>query len=158
MYRYVTFFNEIDKLGHIMRPRRFETASYITNATKGRDTTLKVTITKLLLRSYNVLTRFASKRSGILFALNEKLQEVQPFNFNLSQQTIDAMRSYKLKLKFSPVLALPYEGNQIKLYTDACNLRVGCALFQDHPYKTTEPLRYWFRSLTSAARVYDTTP
>lgn len=135
----------------------FETASYITNATRERDTTPNVIITELLLRSYKVLIRFASKLSEIAFALNEKLQEVQRFNFDLSKETIDAMGSCKLKLKFSPVLALPYEEKQIKFYTDYCDLRVGCALLQDHPYKTTKPLKNWLCSLTGAARVFDTT-
>lgn len=67
------------------------------------------------------------------------------------------MKSLYQNLIFPPVLALPHVEEQMTLDMDAFDVQGGCVLLQDQPDKTTKPTELWFRSLTSAGDVYNTT-
>lgn len=68
------------------------------------------------------------------------------------------MKSLQEKLLSPPVLKLQYAEGQMTLGTDVCDVQIEIVLSQEQLDKIAKPMRNWLRSLTSAKRVYDTTP
>lgn len=67
------------------------------------------------------------------------------------------MNSLQEKLISALVLALPYAEGRLTQYTDGCDIQIEHKPLQEQGDEAKKPIMYWFGSVTSSERVYDTT-
>ena len=152
------FTDNIDYLGHVIRPGTLEIAPKATEAIKNLKPPKNVTELRSFLGLCNVFRRFVPNFSRIAAPLNKKLKKGEPQHFDhLTDEELSAMKDLQDKLITPPVLALPRPNGRITIDTDACAYQVGCVLLQEQEDQTVKPIGYWSRSLTDAERRYDTT-
>lgn len=122
------FFSEtIDYLVHVIRPRRLEIASHLTDAIRELKEPKKLTELCSFLGFCNVCRRFVLNFARLAAPSNDKLRKDQPKTFgSLNEKERESMNSLKYALISPPVLALPNVAEHMTLDTDACNVQVGC--------------------------------
>lgn len=88
------FFTEtIDFLGHVICPRCSEIASHMTDAVKRLKAPWNVTKLKSFLGLCIVLRRLVPNLATLSSPLNEKVRKDQPFNFEVNEKELEAMKS-----------------------------------------------------------------
>ena len=148
------FIDEVEYLGHIIRPGRLEVDTV--NTASLRDA--KPPTTRTELRSFlglcNVYRRFIRDFTHLAHPLNRLLKKGSPDKFELDDEQMKSFREFVKIVCSPPVLALPQRGLQYSVDTDACDYGIGCTLFQTYPDGERKPLGFWSRTLNDAERNY----
>lgn len=92
------FTETIDFLGIVTRLRRLETASHTTDAMKGIMAPRNVNELKSFLSFCNVFDRFFLNFASIASPCDDKFRNDQPFNYDLNERELEAMKSRQAKL------------------------------------------------------------
>jgi len=152
------FSDEVEYLGHIVRPGQLHVHSKNVDALKHA----KFPTTKTQLNSFlgmcNVYRRFVkdfAKRAKPLNALTRA-----DIPLDLSPPTDVATAAFedlRNALLCPPVLALPTANRKLVGDVDACADQVGCTLLQEEPGELLHPVGYWSRGLNAAEQNYSTT-
>ena len=108
----------------------------------------------------NVYQRFVPNLPRISNPLNAKLWKGEAQKWGeLNEDETKAFETLKEKLLNPPILTLPRIGRRYTIYTDACNVQIGCVLLidQEDENSTIMPIGYWSWSLSQAEQGYHTT-
>lgn len=144
------FTNTIDSARHIVRMRRLEISSQTTIAIRERKEPRSVTELRSFQGLYSFFKNFVSNIARMEAPLNQKPQKDQRKKFRpLKNEGWNAVTALQEKLISPPILALPYAGGLCTLYTDLCNIELGCMLLQQYPEMA--------RSFIEAGHTYDAT-
>jgi len=152
------FSDEVEYLGHIVRPGQLHVHNKNVDALKHS----KIPTTKTPLKSFlgmcNVYRRFVkdfAKRAKPLNALTRA--EIPPDLPPPTDVAIAAFEDLRNALLCPPVLALPKANRKLVVDFDACADQVGFTLLQEEPGELLHPVGYWSRGLTAAEQNYSTT-
>ena len=149
------FAQQVDYLGHVIRPGLLQVAERNTEAVKR----FKHPTTQTELRSFlglcNVYRRFVPNFAHTAAPLNSLLKKGCPYDLPaLNEFQIKPFDLLKQALTEPPVLRLPRVGLPFSVDTDACNHQIGCALMQTHDDDARYPIGFWSRSLSPAEKNY----
>lgn len=152
------FTDNVDYLGHVIRPGKLQVADKTTEAIEGLKPPTTVTGIRSFLGLCNVFRRFVPNFARISSPLNAKLRKGEPSSFgDLDEKETEAFNILRDKLISPPVLALPNATGRYTVDTDACDRQVRCVLMQDQREDKPNSVGYCSRKLTKAERDYDTT-
>jgi len=152
------FSDEVEYLGHIVRPGQLHVHNKNVDALKHATFPTTKTQLKSFLGMCNVYRRFVkdfAKRSKPLNALTRA--EVPPDLPKPLDAAIAAFEDLRQALLEPPILALPKANGKMIVDVDACANQLGCTLLQEQPEGNTLPVGYWSRGLSSAEQNYSTT-
>jgi len=152
------FSDEVEYLGHIVRPGQLHVHNKNVDALKHAKFPTKNTQLKSFLAMCNVYRRFVkdfAKRAKPLNALTraEIPQDLPPPR----DVAIAAFEDFCNALLCPPILALPKANRKLVVDVEACADQVGCTLFQEEPEELLHSVGYWSRRLTAAEKNYFTT-
>jgi len=152
------FFDEVEDLGHIVRPGQLHVHNKSVDALKHA----KFPTTKTQLESFlgmcNVYRRFVmdfAKQMKPLSALTTA--EIPPDLPPPTDVAIAAFEDLQNALLCPPVRALPKANWKLVVDVDACADQVGCTILQEEPDELLHPVGYRSRGLTAAEQNYSTT-
>jgi len=152
------FSDEVENLGHIVRPGQVHVHNKNVDALKhAKFPTIKTQL-KSFLGMCNVYRRFVkdfAKREKALNALTRA--DIPPDLPPPTDVAIAAFEDLRNALLCPPVLAVPKANRKLVVDVDACAVQVGCTLLQEEPGELRHPVRYWSRRLTAAEQNYSTT-
>ena len=152
------FKDEVDYLGHVVKPGKLAVAQKTTEAVKNFKPLETVTHVKSFLGLCNVYRRFVPNFARVAAPLNKLTRKgVSPKLPPLTEEQLQSIQKLKDALISAPILALPRPGLPYSMDTDACDYQVGVVLLQLYPDGTRHPIGYWSRSLNDAERNYSTT-
>jgi len=152
------FSDEVEFLGHIVRPGQLHVHNKNVDALKHAKFPTTKTQLKSFLGMCNVHRRFVkdfAKRAKPLNALTRA--EIPPDLPPPTDVTIAAFEDLRNALLCPLVLALPKANRKLVVDVDACADQVGCTLLQEEPGELLHPVGYWSRELTAAEKIYFTT-
>jgi len=152
------FSDEVEYLGHIVRPGKLHVHNKNVDALKHAKFPTTKTQLKSFLGMCNLDRRFVkdfSKRAKPLNALNRA-----EIPLDLPPPTDVAIAAFEdicNALLCPPVSALLKANRKLVVVVDACADQVGCTLLQEEPGDLLHPVGYWSRGLTAAEQNYSTT-
>jgi len=152
------FSDEVEYLGHIVRPGQLHVHNKNVDALKHAKFPTTKTQLKSFLGMCNVHRRFVkdfAKRAKPLNALTRA--EIPPDLPPPTDVAITAFEDLRNALLCPLVLALPKANRKLVVDVDACADQVGCTLLQEEPGELLHPVGYWSRELTAAEKNYSTT-
>jgi len=152
------FSDEVEYLGHIVRPGHLDVHNKNVDALKHAKFPTTKTQLKSFLGMCNVYRRFVkdfAKRAKPLNALTRA--EIPPDLPPPTDVAIAAFEDIRNALLCTPVLALPKANRNLVVDVDACADQVVCTLLQEEPDELLHPVGYWSRGLTAAEQKYLTT-
>jgi len=152
------FSDEVEYLGHIVRPSQLHVHNKNVDALKHASFPTTKTQLKSFLGMCNVYRRFVkdfAKRAKPLNAMTRA--EVPPDLPNPTDAALAAFDDLRQALLAPPVLALPKAKGQMIVDVDDCADQLGCTLLQEQPDGTRLPVGYWSRGLSPAEKKYSTT-
>ena len=152
------FSDEVEYLGHIVRPGQLHVHNENVDALKRASSPTTKTQLKSVLGMCNVYRRFVkdfAKRAKPLNAMTRA--EVPPDLPKPTDAALAAFDDLHQALLAPSILALPKDGGQIIVDVDACADQLGCTLLQEQPDGTRIPVGYWSRGLSPADEHYSTT-
>jgi len=145
------FSDEVEYLGHIVRPGQLHVHNKNVDALKHSKFPTTMTQLKSFLGMCNVYRRFVkdcAKRAKPLNALTRA--EIPP---DLPPPTVVAIAAFedlRNALLCPPVIAFPKANRKLVVDVDACADQVGCTLLQEEPGELLHPVWCWSRGLTAA--------
>ena len=152
------FKQQVDYLGHVIRPGKLSVAQKTTEAVAGFHPPKTQTHVRSFLGLCNVYRRFVPNFARVAAPLNALLKKGKPVNLDpLTEEVEKSIARLKEALTSAPILALPRSGFPYSMDTDACEYQIGVALLQHYPDGTRHPLGYWSRSLNDAEKNYSVT-
>ena len=152
------FSDEVEYLGHIVRPGQLHIHNKNVDALKHASFPTTKTHLKTFLVTCNVYRHFVkdfAKRAKPLNAMTRA--DILPDltkAFDLAHAAFDDIRQALLA---PPVLASPKSKGQMIVDIDACVDQFGCTLLQEQHDGTRLPVGYWSHGLSPAERNYATT-
>jgi len=152
------FSDEVEYLGHIVRPGQLHVHNKNEDALKHAKFPTTKTQLKSFLGMYNVYRRFVkdfAKRAKPPNVLTRA--EIPPDLRHPTDVAIAAFKDLHNALLCPPVLALPKANRKLVVDADACADQVGCTLLQEEPGELLHPVGYWSRGLTAAEQNYSKT-
>jgi len=152
------FSDEVEYLGHIVRPGQLHVHNKNVDALKHAKFPTTKTQLKRFLGMCNVYRRFVkdfSKRAKPLNALSRA--EIPPDLPLPTDMAVAAFEDLRSALLCPPVPALPKANRKVVIDVDTCADQVGCTLLQEEPGELLHPVGYWSRGLTAAEKNYSTT-
>jgi len=152
------FFDEVEYLGHIVRPGQLHIHKKNVDALKHATFPTTKTQLKIFLGMCNVYRRLVkdfAKRSKPLNAMTRA--EVPPDSTKPTDAALAAFADVRQALLAPPILVLPKAKGQMIVDVDACADQLGCTLLQEQPDGTRLPFGYWSRGLNLAEKNYSTT-
>ena len=152
------FKQQVDYLGHVIRPGKLSVALKTTEAVAGFHPPKTQTHVKSFLGLCNVYRRFVPNFARVAAPLNALLKKGKPYTLDpLTEEVGKSIARLKEALTSAPILALPRAGLPYSMDTDACDYQVGVSLLQHYPDGTRHPIGYWSRSLCDAEKNYSVT-
>ena len=145
------FSDEVEYLGHIVRPGQLHVHNETVDALKHATFPTTKTQLKSFLGMCNVYRRLFTdfaKRSKPLNALTRT--EVPSELPKPSDAALAAFEDLRKALLKPPILALPKANGKMIADVDACANQLGCLLLQKQPESNCLPVGYWSQGLTSA--------
>ena len=152
------FSDEVEYLGHIVRPGQLHVHNKNLDALKHAKFPTTKTQLKSFLGMCNVYRLFVkdiAKRPKPLDALTKA--EIPPDLPPPTDATIAAFEDLRNALLCPLVLALPKANRKLVVDVDACADQVGCILLQEELGEQLHPVGYWSRGLPAAEQNYSTT-
>jgi len=146
------FSDEVEYLGHIVRPGQLHVHNKNVDALKHAKFPTTKTQLKSFLGMCNVYRWFV-KDFDIFAAkpLNALTRaEIPPDLPPPTDAAIAAFEDLRNALLCPPVLSLPKANRKLVVDVDACADQVGCTLLQEEPGELLHPVGYWSRGLTAA--------
>jgi Reverse transcriptase (RNA-dependent DNA polymerase)/RNase H-like domain found in reverse transcriptase len=139
----------VNNLGHVIEPVKLSVQA--TEIDASLNTKLPCTKTKLraFLVICNVYCRFVPNFATIAAPLTHHLRKYSPDYFNLeeSPDTVAAFEQLKSMLTSPPTLALPKQGSEYVLDTDATESQLLSCLQQRDEHVVLHPIGYWSQQL-----------
>jgi RNase H-like domain found in reverse transcriptase/Reverse transcriptase (RNA-dependent DNA polymerase) len=153
------FRRHVNYPGHVIEPGKLSI-----QATKF-DTILKAKVPRAntelraFLSIFNVYRRFEPEFATIAAPLTRYLSRDSPnsFDFEESPDSVAAFEQLRSKLTSPPTLALPKQGLQYVLSTDATEIKLSACLQQRDEHSVLHPIGYWSRQLSPTERRYHNT-
>jgi len=137
------FSDEVEYLGHIVRPGQLHVHNKIVDSLKHAKFPTTKTQLKSFLGMCNVYRRFVkdfAKRAKPLNALTRA--EIPPDLPPPTDVAIAAFEDLRNALLCPPVLASPKANQKLVVDVDACDDQVGCTLLQQEPGELLHPVGY----------------
>lgn len=141
-------------LVHVIVVGRLETASRKTEAIKVLNVSRNVIDLKSFLSFYNVIRKLVPIFARIALLPNVRFQKEEPFNFELNEEELKAMKSLLEKVISPPLLASPSDALPVTLETDACDVEVRCVFLLEPPETSMTGSWDWSPSVICAKRIY----
>lgn len=149
------FQEEVEYLGHVVRPGRISVNEKNTKALRGLHYPRTQTQLKSFLGMCGVYRRFVpgfAKVARPLTALTStKLPKELP---PPTEETMGAFKSLRDRLLSPPILAIPREGGHYIVDVDASYEQLGCSLLQQQPDGEYLPVGFYSRGLAPAEKNY----
>jgi len=145
------FSDEVEYIGHIVRPGRLHVHNKNVDALKHAKFPTTKTQLKRFLVICNVYRRFVkdfAKRAKPLIALTRA--EIPPDLPPPMDVAIAAFEDLRNALLCPPIHDLPKANRKLVVDVDACADQVGCTLLQEELGELLHPVAYWSRGLTDA--------
>jgi len=152
------FSDEVEYLGHIVRPGQLHVHNKNVDASKHASIPITKTQLKSFLGMCNVYRRFVkdfAKRAKPLNAMTRV--EIPPDLPKPTDASLAASDDLRQALLAQPILALPKAKRQMIVDVDACDDQLGCTFLQEQPDGTRLPVGYWIRGLSPAEKIYSKT-
>jgi len=137
------FSDEVENLGHIVRPGKLHVHNKNVDALKHAKFPTMTTQLKSFLSMCNVYRRFVkdfAKRAKPLKALTRA--EIPPDLPSPTDVAIAAFEDLRNVLSCPPVLALSKANRKLFVDVDVCADQVGCTLLQEEPGELLHPVGY----------------
>ena len=152
------FSNEVEYLGHIVRPGQIHVHDKNVDALKHASFPTTKTQLKSFLGMCNVYRRFVEDFAERAKPLNATTRaDVPPDLPKPTDAAFAAFDDLRQALLAPPILALPKAKGQMIIDVDACADQLGCTLLQEQPESTRLPVGYWRCGLSPAEKNYTTT-
>lgn len=101
---------------------------------------------------------FVPNFARIAAPLSCKLQKKRREELELlNKEDLTATKALQENLSSLRILKFHYAVEHFTLDTAACNVQVGCIIYQDHPNTEFRSIDYWLRALIKGKKAYDTT-
>ena len=150
------FTNTVKYLGHIIRPGTLSIDEIVTKSIREIALPTNQTELRSFLGLCNVYRRFVRNFTQIAAPLNELLKKGKPVQLEpFNKLEVEAFEGLKSAISNPPILALPKPGLPYSVDTDASDVQIGAALFQEHD-NVRKPIGFWSRTLHAAERNYST--
>jgi len=154
----IWFSDEVEYLGHIVRPGQLHVHKKNVDALKHAKFPTTTTQLKRFLGMCNVYRRFVkdfAKRAKPLNALTRA--KIPPDLPPPTDAAMAAFEDLRNSLLCPPVLVFPKAHRKLVVDVDACADQVGCTLLQEESGELLYPVGYWIRELTAVEQSYSTT-